>query len=79
VLRICRNKTCNLDELTEINFVLGEAFANAFLTFVSDRNIDPQEIDLIASHGQTMYHLVEPGRTCSTLQMGEAAVIAQHP
>ena len=77
VLRLCRAKHAPLDELTELNFVLGEAFAAAFLRFIKDEGIAIEDIDVIASHGQTLYHLVEAGRTLSTLQIGEAAVIAQ--
>ncbi|GCE24875.1 anhydro-N-acetylmuramic acid kinase [Dictyobacter alpinus] len=76
VLRLCREKHAPLDELTELNFVLGEAFAAAFLHFMRDEGLTSRDVDLIASHGQTIYHLVEAGRTLSTLQIGEAAVIA---
>src|SRR5262249_19490102 len=34
-------------------------------------------LDLIASHGQTVWHQVAPGRTRSTLQIGEPSVIAE--
>jgi anhydro-N-acetylmuramic acid kinase len=77
VLRVCREQTSRLDELTELNFLLGETFARASLDFISDINAQTNDIDLIASHGQTIYHLVEPGRTRSTWQIGEPAVIAQ--
>ena len=77
VLRLCREKICGLDDLTELNFVLGKALASAASSFLRAEAIDPASVDLIASHGQTIYHLVEPGRVRSTLQMGEAAIIAQ--
>lgn len=76
ILTICRNKTCHLAEITEINFSIGEAFAKAAQAFLVANKIDPASIDLIASHGQTIYHLVEPGHILSTLQLGEPAVIA---
>ncbi|MCZ7544553.1 MAG: anhydro-N-acetylmuramic acid kinase [Anaerolineae bacterium] len=37
----------------------------------------PRQVDLIASHGQTVYHLVESGRVRATLQVGQPAVIAE--
>src|SRR6266700_2992834 len=78
ILRICRDKICHLAEITEINFALGEAFGKAIVAFLEAENLDPTSIDLIASHGQTIYHLVEPGHILSTLQLGEPAVIAYH-
>lgn len=75
VLRLCREAVCRLDDLTEMNFLLGEALAAAAVRFL--RAEKGTHIDLVASHGQTIYHLVEPGRMLSTLQMGEAALIAQ--
>ncbi|MGH2510914.1 MAG: anhydro-N-acetylmuramic acid kinase, partial [Ktedonobacteraceae bacterium] len=77
VLELCHTKLCRLDDLTELHFLLGEAFAAAILTFLHNAGIGIHEIDVIGSHGQTVYHLVEPGRTRSTLQIGEPAVIAQ--
>src|SRR5439155_20579867 len=63
ILKICRDQTCQLAEITEINFSIGAAFAKAALTFLEVEKIDPASIDLIASHGQTIYHLVELGHT----------------
>lgn len=77
VLELCHTKICRLDDLTELNFLLGEAFADAILTFLQQTGIAPHDVDVIGSHGQTIYHLVEPGRTRSTLQIGEPAVIAR--
>ncbi len=77
VLELCHTRECRLDDLTELNFLLGEAFAAAILAFLHTAGISEREIDVIGSHGQTLYHLVEPGRTRSSLQMGEPAVIAR--
>lgn len=78
VLDVCRAQACKLDDLTELNFLLGETFAAAIQIFLRHIGREGSEIDLIGSHGQTIYHLVEPGRTRSTLQMGEPALIARH-
>lgn len=77
VLDILRTPQAQLADLTELNFLLGAAFAEAVETFCRQQQISHAEIDLVASHGQTLYHLVEPGRMLSTWQTGEAAVIAQ--
>lgn len=61
-------------ELAQLNVVLGEEFARAASPLSADA-------DLVASHGQTVYHIpaVDEARgwhTRATLQLGEAAVIA---
>jgi anhydro-N-acetylmuramic acid kinase len=64
-------------DLCALNFAIGEAFASAAIALAGARI---GSIDLIGSHGQTVYHLPdddgEPGFTRSTLQIGEAAVIS---
>ena len=64
-------------ELTRLNFALGEAFAGAALELVAGSGRSASDIDLIGSHGQTVYH-DPPAQGCSgaTLQIGEADVIA---
>ena len=63
----------SLDALCRVNFALGEAFATAALAAIEQANLDPESIDLIGSHGQTVRHLPASG---ATLQIGEPAVIA---
>jgi len=67
-----------LRDVCALNFAIGEEFARAAQRVIVSSGLQPQ---LIASHGQTLYHLVQPdGRTPfvrSTLQMGEPALIAQ--
>ncbi|MDP9349981.1 MAG: anhydro-N-acetylmuramic acid kinase [Chloroflexota bacterium] len=77
VLSLFQAGESRLDDLTELGFLLGEAFADAALRTIETAGMGPNDIDLVASHGQTIWHLMEPARTPSTLQMGEAAVIAQ--
>jgi anhydro-N-acetylmuramic acid kinase len=63
--------------ISRLNFLLGELFAEA----VRESGVPLETIDLIGSHGQTIYHEGEPAdflghKIASTLQIGEAAVIA---
>ncbi len=63
-----------IDEVCEVNVLIGEAFAAAAQAALRQANV---EADLIASHGQTVWHQVAPGHTRSTLQLGEPSVIAE--
>jgi anhydro-N-acetylmuramic acid kinase len=65
-----------LAHVSSLNFEVGEAFARAAVK-LQERVPD---IQLIGSHGQTVFHEPRPpnesGRVPSTLQIGEPAVIA---
>jgi anhydro-N-acetylmuramic acid kinase len=60
-------------DLSRLNFELGEQYAKAVQAVCKRFKIPLKSIDLIGCHGQTIYH--EGGK--NTLQIGEAAVIAE--
>ena len=82
VLRLCRPESARLDAICHYNHVLGEVFAEAVVRLCRESRISLDSIDLIGSHGQTIYHCPNgakhAGRVVrSTLQIGEPSVIAQ--
>jgi anhydro-N-acetylmuramic acid kinase len=63
-----------VSEVARLNFLLGELFADAALRVLESCTLQPQDVDLIGSHGQTVCHLPAEG---VTLQIGEPSVIAE--
>jgi anhydro-N-acetylmuramic acid kinase len=64
-------------DLCRANFRLAEVFAAAVQQVAADAGIPLASLDLIGSHGQTIWHdVTADGRVTSTLQLGEPAVIA---
>jgi anhydro-N-acetylmuramic acid kinase len=65
-------------QVCEMNFRLGELFAEAALNVIGMAGLKPSDVHLIGSHGQTVYHIpdaVPPRR--STLQVAEPCVISE--
>jgi anhydro-N-acetylmuramic acid kinase len=81
ILRVAEQQPISAGELSQLNFRLGEIFAEAALTACKRFRVAARKIALIGSHGQTIFHQGKPvphlGRpTASTLQIGEASIIA---
>jgi anhydro-N-acetylmuramic acid kinase len=81
ILRVAEQQAITAGELSQLNFRLGEIFAAAVLSACRTFRVAPEQIALIGSHGQTIFHQGRPvkylgGAIASTLQIGEASVIA---
>jgi anhydro-N-acetylmuramic acid kinase len=81
ILRIAEGGTCTAGQISQLNFRLGEEFAGAAIAACERFDMAPNSIALIGSHGQTIFHQGQEvgflgGKTASTLQLGEGAVIA---
>ncbi|NIO11618.1 MAG: anhydro-N-acetylmuramic acid kinase [Deltaproteobacteria bacterium] len=70
------NRSPNSTQLASLNFRLGELFAQAAERVVRSAGRSLRSVNIIGSHGQTVFHHPR-GRERATLQLGEAAVIAE--
>jgi len=75
LFRMFDPSTATVDRITAFNFHLGDLFAEAALAVIAQAGMPVAEVDLIGSHGQTIWHIPAPHG--STLQIGEPAVIAE--
>lgn len=71
-------ESSNVQLICSLNFKLGLCFANAVKEVCKEVNFSLEQLDLIGSHGQTIYHQPKQDGNMmrSTLQIGEPAVIA---
>jgi anhydro-N-acetylmuramic acid kinase len=81
ILRVAEQQKITAGELSQLNFRLGGLFAEAAVTACRRFRVEVSSVDLIGSHGQTIFHqgVAVPylrARVASTLQIGEASVIA---
>jgi anhydro-N-acetylmuramic acid kinase len=82
ILRVATGETASAGEISQLNFLLGELFAEAALRVRRKAKVSPSRLTAIGSHGQTIFHQGTPTRECgreiaSTLQIAEPSVIAE--
>lgn len=75
-------QTARVDQLCQINAVLGERFAQAAEEVCRKASVPLASVDLIGSHGHTIHHLPGPERLFetdvrATFQVGSPSVIAE--
>jgi anhydro-N-acetylmuramic acid kinase len=82
LLRLCTPRGGTTADICHFNFLIGRLFAEALIRTCRKHRIALGSIDLVGSHGQTIWHQPN-GRSfgrapiASTLQIGEPAIIAQ--
>jgi anhydro-N-acetylmuramic acid kinase len=75
--QILKAAELGLRAIAELNVLLGEALAKACLLSLEEASVLPAEVDLIGSHGQTIYHHSGvAGAHRATLQLGDGDIIA---
>lgn len=78
ILACCDASESRVDEIATLNCDLAEVFANCLLELLDRQGMTARQVDLIGSHGQTVWHNVTPaGQVNASLQVVEAAVIAE--
>lgn len=81
LLHLAQPGNGTVDEICQMNFVIGECFAEAVHNICRASKLQLQQVDLIGSHGQTIHHLPDgkiifDKKIRATLQLGEPSVIA---
>jgi anhydro-N-acetylmuramic acid kinase len=74
-------RTVDLEKVTLLNAFIGDYYAGLILDSLKDWGISAADIDLIASHGQTIYHAPKQQRDAdaysnATLQIGDGDHLA---
>lgn len=70
ILKLTKNPSLPYQEF-EIE--LGKVYGNMVVSFLGENSIDPNKVDFIACHGQTIYHNPTEGKT---VQIGDGQTIA---
>ena len=81
ILRVAEQNQITAGDLSQLNFCLGEIYAEAALRACKTFRVAPKRVNLIGNHGQTIFHQGRPAKylgrpTASTLQIGEPSIIA---
>lgn len=82
ILQVAEGSFGGAREICLLNFLLGELFADACILLCEKAGIKTEDVDLIGTHGQTIYHIPVPeaylGRDLTaTLQIGEPSILCE--
>ncbi len=78
LLQASNKDTSNVEQLCSLNFEISYLYAEAVKKVCNKANLPLSKLDLIGSHGQTLYHMPKGNNDLvrSTLQIGDASVLA---
>ena len=77
ILKMIKENKTSMEEVCQLNFTLGKVFAEAANNFLkNEANLTWNDVDLIASHGQTVWHVPQntPNQVPSTLQLAVCSI-----
>ena len=82
ILKVAGGDFGGAREICLMNFLLTELFTDACFELCEKAGVSPSDIDLIGTHGQTVFHIPQEedylGRKIrATLQIGEASVLTE--
>lgn len=82
LLQLLQADRVKLKNLSQLNFYLPRIWSSMIHSFLKQNNLHKTDVDLIGSHGQTIWHEPVPElcvdqAVASTLQLGDPAVLAQ--
>ena len=78
IRKCCSRDLVPVELICSLNFELGQLFAESVKKLCKESSVNLEDIAFIASHGQTIFHIPKAlsDYIPSTLQIGEAAIIA---
>ncbi|WP_027094571.1 anhydro-N-acetylmuramic acid kinase [Cohnella thermotolerans] len=81
IFRLFDPREATVDRVGRLNVLLGELYAEAALSAIAAAGLRPEDVAVVGSHGQTIYHAPDAERVNGydlryTVQIGEGAVIA---
>jgi anhydro-N-acetylmuramic acid kinase len=81
ILRVAEQQPISAGDLSQLDFRLGNIYADAALAACKRFKVAAKRVALIGNHGQTIFHQGKPTNyfgkpVASTLQIGEGSVIA---
>ncbi len=68
-------QTTTIDQVCQLDTLVGQSFAEVAASL--SRTYFDDEVDVVCSHGQTVFHWVRDGNALGTLQLGQPAWIAE--